>query len=239
MSTKVESIEAPSIKEFSLTPAEHQQETRHNKEEDSRDPNFDRDNPTPPKLSTQPSLSKTSSSSQAAAAAAAISTAVPLRKAECRTSLSFAVASLNELKQSDNQSLASASISTSPPSRKASMEVLSRNTIHGKTFVPLSKSMTRSDTMKIMSHLEKKKVFKFLKIKKNDGTIKRRLVSDVLPSVPVEAPITSTSYRHYREATTRSKKIMHKKLINRSDTMKIMSHLEKKKRFQNPNDKEK
>ena len=64
------------------------------------------------------------------------------------------------------------------------------------------KLINRSNTVKIMSHLEKKKVFRILKTKKKDGTIKRRLVSDMLPSVPLEAPITSESYR-----TARSKDI--------------------------------
>ena len=36
--------------------------------------------------------------------------------------------------------------------------------------------------------MRRKKDFRILTTKKNDGTIKRRLVSDTLPCVPLEAP---------------------------------------------------
>ena len=199
----------PHLKKVKEDGKEHHQGARSKKEDASRDPNFDRDNPTSPVSSEIPSTSTSSSVSIEKLSSTAVSITIPPRKA----------------RGSSNQT------SIEVPSRKASIEVLSSKTIHGKIFVPLSKLTTRSDTMKMMSHLEKKKVFRILKIKKNDGTIKRRLVSDMLPSIPLETPIPSDSYRHYREATMQSKKITHKKLINRSDMMKIMSHLDKKKVF--------
>ena len=44
--------------------------------------------------------------------------------------------------------------------------------------IPLS--MTRSDMMKIMSHLEKEKVFRTVRRMKQDGTTRSRVVSETL-----------------------------------------------------------
>ena len=65
--------------------------------------------------------------------------------------------------------------------------------------IPLSKTMNKSDQMKIFSHLEKKGIFQVYHKKKRDGRIKTRVISTILPHVPLTYPITDDSYIRQKE----------------------------------------
>ena len=60
--------------------------------------------------------------------------------------------------------------------------------------IPLSKTMNKSDRMKIFSHLEQKGIFQVYHKKKHDSRIKTRVISTILPHVPLTYPITDDSY---------------------------------------------
>ena len=60
--------------------------------------------------------------------------------------------------------------------------------------IPLLVTMNQSDCSKLFSHLEQRKVFQVVQKQKHDGTIKKRVINNTLPSVPLTSPITDDSY---------------------------------------------
>ena len=54
--------------------------------------------------------------------------------------------------------------------------------------------MNKSDGFKLFNHLEQRGVFQVIQKQKHDGTIKKRVISNTLPSVPLTSPITDDSY---------------------------------------------
>ena len=67
---------------------------------------------------------------------------------------------------------------------------------HEPNFVSLSDLMNRSDTIKIMSHLEKKKIFRTVRRKKRDGTTKSRVVCETLWWKMPDGTIESSDITH-------------------------------------------